>query len=94
MGFDRKQLKEAEKPIYGFRGRRIKPVGSISLSVSFGSLQNTRMEYITFDVLEMHNPCNVIFSRGLLNTIEEALHSAYLCLKVPASLGVLSIHGS
>jgi hypothetical protein len=40
MGFDRKQLKEATKPLYGFGGRRIEPVGSISLLVSFSSLQN------------------------------------------------------
>jgi hypothetical protein len=30
----------------------------------------------------------------LLNTFEVALHSSYLCLKVPAALGVISIHGS
>jgi hypothetical protein len=40
MGFDRKQLKEASKPLYGFSGKRIEPVGSISLLVSFGSLRN------------------------------------------------------
>jgi hypothetical protein len=40
MGFDRKQLKEAMKPLYSFGGRRIKLVGSVSLSVSFDVLQN------------------------------------------------------
>jgi hypothetical protein len=40
MGFGRKQVKEATKPLYGFSGRRIEPVGSISLPVSFRSLQN------------------------------------------------------
>jgi hypothetical protein len=35
MGFDRKQLKEATKPMYNFGGRRIEPIGSISLLVSF-----------------------------------------------------------
>jgi hypothetical protein len=94
MGFDRKQLKQASKPLYGFGGRRIKPMGSISLSVSFGSLRNARTEYITFDVVEMNYPCNAIFRRGLLNTFRAALHSLYLCLKVPATLGVISIHGS
>jgi hypothetical protein len=54
MGFDRKQLKEAMKPLYGFRGRRIEPIGSISLPVSFGSLQNARTKYVTFDVVDMH----------------------------------------
>jgi hypothetical protein len=82
MGYDRKQLKEAKKLLYGFRGKRIEPVGSIPLLVSFGSLQNAWTEHINFDVVDMHYPYNAIFGRGLLNTFEEALHSAYLCLKV------------
>jgi hypothetical protein len=94
MGFNKKQVNEVTKPLYGFGGKRIKLVGSISLSVSFGSLHNARTEYVTFDVVDMHYPYNAIFGRGLLNTFEAALHSAYLCLKVPASLGVISVHGS
>jgi hypothetical protein len=30
MGLNKKQLKEASKPPYGFRGRKIEPLGSIS----------------------------------------------------------------
>jgi hypothetical protein len=87
-------LKEASKPLYGFRGRKIEPIGSISLQVSFGTLSNTCIEYITFDVVDMNYPYNTIFGRGLLNTFEVALHSLYLCMKVLAALGVISIHGS
>jgi hypothetical protein len=54
MGYARKQLKEAMKPLYGFRGRRIEPVNFISLLVSFGSLRNARKELVTFDVVDMH----------------------------------------
>jgi hypothetical protein len=39
-------------------------------------------------------PYNAIFGRGLINTFEAALHSLYLCRKVPAALGVISIHGN
>jgi hypothetical protein len=42
MGFDIKQLKQASKPMYGFGRRRIKPMGSVSLLVSFNSLHNVR----------------------------------------------------
>jgi hypothetical protein len=38
MGFNKKQLKEASKPLYGFGGKKIELVGSISLPVSFGTL--------------------------------------------------------
>jgi hypothetical protein len=93
MGFSKKQLREASKPLYGFRGRRIESVGSISLPVSFSSPSNAHIEYITFDVVDMSYPYNAIFGRGLLNIFEVALHSLYLCLKVPAAMGVITIHG-
>jgi hypothetical protein len=94
MGYDRKQLKEPTKPLYGFNGKRIEPVGVITLPVSFGTPQNPRTEYITFDVVDMLYPYNAIFGRGLLNTFEATLHSGYLCLKIPTTFGVISIFGS
>jgi hypothetical protein len=42
----------------------------------------------------MSYPYNAIFGRGLLNTFKAALHSLYLCLKLPAATGVITIHGS
>jgi hypothetical protein len=94
MDFNRKQLKEATKLLYGFGGRRIESVGSISLPISSDSLRNAWIEYVTFDVVDMHYSYKSIFGRGLLNTFKKALRSTYLCLKVPGSLGVISIHGS
>jgi hypothetical protein len=85
-------LKEASKPLYGFGRKRIEPVGSISLLVSFGSLCNARTKYISLDVVDMNYPYNAIFERGLLNTFKAVLHSAYLCLKIPAALGMIIVH--
>jgi hypothetical protein len=53
MGFSKQQLWEASKPLYGFGGTKMEPIGSISLHVSFGSLSNARTEFIAFDVVEM-----------------------------------------
>jgi hypothetical protein len=78
MGFDRKQLKEASNPLYGVSGKRIEPMGSISLPVTFGNICNAHTRYITFNVVDMNYPYNAIFGRGLLNTFEVALHSVYL----------------
>jgi hypothetical protein len=39
-------------------------------------------------------PYNAIFGWGLLNTFEAALHLAYICLKVPATFGVITVFGS
>jgi hypothetical protein len=37
MGYDKKQLKELMKPLYGFSGKRIKPIGIITLPIPFGT---------------------------------------------------------
>jgi hypothetical protein len=94
MGLSKKQLNQASKLLYGFGGKKIEPVGSISLSVSFGTLSNARTEYITFDVVKMSYPYNAIFRRGFLNNFEAVLHSLYLYLKIPATQGVISVHGN
>jgi hypothetical protein len=94
MGFDQKQLRETSKPLYGFGGKRIELVGAITLPVSFGITKNPRTEYITFDVVDMAYPHDAIFGRGLLNMFEAVLHSAYLCLKIPVTFGVITIFGS
>jgi hypothetical protein len=78
------------KPLYGFGGKIIEPVGVITLPMSFSTPQNPRIEYITFDVVDLLYPYNAIFKRGLLNTFEAALHSGYLCLKILATFGVAS----
>jgi hypothetical protein len=62
--------------------------------VSFDSSSNARTEYITFNVVDMIYRYNTIFKRGLLYTFEATLHSLYICLKVPATLGVISVHNS
>jgi hypothetical protein len=41
MGYDKKQLKEPMKLLYGFGDKRIEPVGVITLAVSFGTPQNS-----------------------------------------------------
>jgi hypothetical protein len=94
MGYDKKQLKESMNPLYGFGGKKIEPVGVIILLVSFGTQKTHCTEHITFDVVDILYPYNVIFSWRLLNTFEAVLHSAYLCLKVPATFSVITILGS
>jgi hypothetical protein len=82
------------KPLYDLGGKRIESVGVITLPVSFSTPKNPRTEYITFDVVDMLNSYNTIFGRCLLNTFKAFLHSGYLCLKIPATIGVISIFGS
>jgi hypothetical protein len=94
MGYDKKQLKELMMPLYGFGSKRIEPVRVITLPVSFGTPKKPHTEYVTFDVVDMLHPYNAIFGQGLLNTFKAVLHSAYLCLKVLATFGVITTFGS
>jgi hypothetical protein len=73
--------------------KTIKPVGVVTLPISFGTPRPC-MEYITFDIVDMLYPYNAIFRRGLLNTFEAALHSAYLCLTLPATFSAITVCGS
>jgi hypothetical protein len=91
MGYDKKQLNEPMKPLYGFGGKRIEPVRVITLPVLFCTPKNPHTEYITFVIVYMLYPYNVIFGRGLLNIFEAALHSAFLCLKVQGIFGIITL---
>jgi hypothetical protein len=72
MGFNTKQLKEASKPQYGFSGKKIEPVGSISLPVSFGTLANARTECITFDVVDMSYSYSTIFGKRFTQHLQSS----------------------
>jgi hypothetical protein len=82
------------KSLYGFGRKTIELIGAITHPVSVGTPKNPCTEYITFDVANMTYPYNTIFGRSLLNTFEAALQSAYLCLKIPTTFGVITIFGS
>jgi hypothetical protein len=54
------------------------PLGKVVLPVSFGTVQNARTEYLSFDVVEMYYPYNGILGRGFLNKFEAAIYQAYV----------------
>ena len=61
MKLDRNLLQPAGHPLYGFGGKQVKAIGKISLPVTFGGQNNSRIEYITFDVVDMLYNYNAIF---------------------------------
>ena len=94
MNIDRNLLQPADVPLIGFGGKRVNALGKITLLVSFGDLSNPRTESITFDVVEMNYPYNAIFGRGLINKFEAIVHQLYLCMKMPAIKGVITVRGN
>ena len=94
MNIDRNLLQPADIPLIGFGGKRVNALGKITLPVSFGDLSNPMTESITFDVMEMNYPYNAIFGRGLINKFEAIVHQLYLCMKMPANKGVITVRGN
>jgi hypothetical protein len=93
MGLSKDLVQPPDTPLYGFGGRVIHVLGKVVLPVSFGTVQNARTEYLSFDVVEMYNPYNGILGRRFLNKFEAIIHQAYLCMKIPAALGIITIWG-
>lgn len=94
MKLDRGLLNPVDIPLYGFGGTRVEALGKITLPVSFGDSEVKRTEYITFDVVDMHYPYNAIFERGFTNRFEALVHQAYLCMKMPAEKGIITVFGN
>jgi hypothetical protein len=93
MGLSKDLLQPPDTPLYGFGRRVIHALGKVVLSVSFGTVQNARTEYLSFDVVEMYYPYKDILARGFLNKFEVVIHQAYLCVKILATQGVITIWG-
>jgi hypothetical protein len=86
-------LHPLEYPLQGFGGKPIKPVGKVSLPVSFGDLDNTRIETLTFDVVDIYHPYLVIFGRCFMNKFDAVIRQQFLCMKIPAPKGVIAMFG-
>ena len=94
MKLSRNQLQPSNSPLIGFGGKRIYALGKISLLVSFGGQENERTEYVTFDVVDLYYPYNAIFKRWFANKFNIAIHMGYLCMKMLALHGIITVHGS
>jgi hypothetical protein len=84
-------LHPPEYSLQGFRGKPIKPVGKILLPVSFGDLDNARTETLTFDVVDIYHPYLAIFGRGFMNKFDAAIRQQFLCMKILAPKGVITV---
>jgi hypothetical protein len=92
MKIDRKLLGRAEHPRYGFGGKPIHSIERIVLPISFGTVSNARIEQIAFDVVDIHYPYNTLFGRETLNAFKVVISYSYLCMKMPAINGVITIY--
>jgi hypothetical protein len=87
-------LHPPEYPLQDFRGKPIEPVEKISLPVSFRDLDNARTETLTFDVVDIYHPYLAIFSRGFMNKFNAVIRQQFLCMRIPAPKGVVTVFGN
>jgi hypothetical protein len=93
MNLSQHMLHPPKYPLQGFGGKPIKPVGKVSLPVSFRDLDNARMETLTFDVVDIYHPNLTIFGRGFMNKFDAVIRQQFLCMKIPAPNGVITVFG-
>jgi hypothetical protein len=86
-------LHPPEYRLQSFGGKPIKPVGKVSLPVSFGDLDNARTETLTFDVVDIYHPYLAIFCRGFMNKFDVVIRQQFLCMKIQAPKGVITVFG-
>jgi hypothetical protein len=69
MKLSQHMLHPPEYPLQGFGGKPIKPVGKVSLPISFGDLDNARKETLTFDAVDIYHPYLAIY-RGFMKNFD------------------------
>ena len=78
----------------GVNGSITRPIGKITLPVTFDDHKNFHTEDVTFDVADTPLPYNGILGRPALAKSIAASHFAYNMLKIPAPHGVIKIQAN
>jgi hypothetical protein len=93
MNLSQHMLHRPDYPLQGLRGKPIKPVGNVSLPVSFKDPDNARTETLTFDVVDIYHPYLAIFGRGFMKKFDVVIRQQFLCMKIRAPKGVVTVFG-
>jgi hypothetical protein len=94
MDFDFNKMTACDEPFYGVvPGKAAYPIGRVCLPVTFGTKENFRMEYLTFEVANFRSSYHAILSRPMLAKFMAIPHHTYLIMKMPAPNGILSMLG-
>nr|ABA97656.1 retrotransposon protein, putative, Ty3-gypsy subclass [Oryza sativa Japonica Group] len=95
MGILQSELTPTDQPFHGITPQSSsRPLGKITLPVTFGQANNFRTEQITFDVAEFDTAYNAIIGKTALAKFMAASHYAYQVLKMPGPKGTITIQGN
>jgi hypothetical protein len=94
MEFDFNKMTACDEPFYGVvSGKAAYPIDRVCLPVTFGTEENFRIEYLTFEVADFRSSYHAIFGRPMLAMFMAIPHHTYLIMKMPAPNGILSVLG-
>jgi hypothetical protein len=94
MEFDFTKMTACDEPFYRVvPGKAAYPIGRVCLSVTFGTEENFRTEYLTYEVANFRSSYHAIFGRPMLAKFMAIPHHTYLIMKMSAPNGILSILG-
>jgi hypothetical protein len=92
--FDFKRLIECEEPFFSIvPGKAAYPMGWVSLPITFGTEDNFRREYLSFEVADFKSSYHAILGRPMLARFMVVPHYTYLVLKMSAPKGFLIVYG-
>ncbi|TXG57416.1 hypothetical protein EZV62_018729 [Acer yangbiense] len=93
LGYTIPQLQASRYCIRGIGGHRTKPVGQIDLPVRFGTRPRIRTVWVSFQVIDIPFPFNILIGRPTLYTLRAATSIYSLKLKFPTELGPGEVTG-
>jgi hypothetical protein len=94
VDFDFNKMTACDEPFYGVvPGKDAYPIGCVCLPVTFGTKENFRTEYLTFEVVDFRSSYHAILGRPMLTKFMAIPHHTYLIMKMPAPNRILSVLG-
>ncbi|KAK0600228.1 hypothetical protein LWI29_012865 [Acer saccharum] len=95
LRLDRKDLEPFHVPLKGFGGTEVRSLGTVKLSVRFGTAPCRRTILLDFFIVDIHNwPYNALLGRPFLNKARVVTSTHALKIKFPTEFGVGELRGS
>jgi hypothetical protein len=94
LGIKENMLEPSQTTFHGIvLGLSCAPMGKIRIDVMFGNRDNYRVENLMFEVVDLDSPYHALLGRPTLAKFMVSTHVAYLKMKMPGPIGVITIIG-
>jgi hypothetical protein len=95
MDFDFNKMTACDEPFYGVvPSKAAYPIGRVGLLVTFGTQENFRTEYLTFEATDFRSSYHAILARPMLAKFMAIPHHTYLIMKMSVPNRILFVLGN